>query len=268
MHRKVGIKAGNCWWYRLWWIFKRGPPTQSPYREIDDVRASVSHAIYRFFVFDVSTYSQYFVENFSLCWRSNIWETWVICVSWKEYRGKCRWLPHFPQGIVPRCRPRLGSFLDVPYFAWSTLRVEPQEKYGCRKLRGACRAGLSPPSADCERVRKDECYEKLLLEYVRYFWILSCLQKSKFINIFFSNRLLSAGSKLNLALSVVDGNGKSACDILEIAVDGIYLDRGTPPRLGRSFLFSSARTDWLIVCETPGEYYVSLQTIFYFICFS
>ena len=29
-----------------------------------------------------------------------------------------------------------------------------------------------------------------------------------------------------LALIVVDRAGKPACDILEIAVDGIYLDRG------------------------------------------
>jgi len=57
----------------------------------------------------------------------------------------------------------------------------------------------------------------------------------------------------------VDGNGNSACDILEIAVDGIYLDRGIPPKLGRSFLVSSARIDWLIVCNNPGAYYVSFQ---------
>jgi len=62
-----------------------------------------------------------------------------------------------------------------------------------------------------------------------------------------------------LALNVVDGNGGSPCNILEIAVDGVYLDRGVPPRVGRSFLVPSSRMDWLIVCNSPGEYYVSLQ---------
>jgi len=77
--------------------------------------------------------------------------------------------------------------------------------------------------------------------------------------MFLSNRLLNTASRRNLALSVVDGAGKPACDILEIATDGIYLDRGRRPRLGRSFLVASARLDWLIVCNNRGEYYVSLQ---------
>jgi len=86
--------------------------------------------------------------------------------------------------------------------------------------------------------------------------------------MFFFNRLLNAGGQLNLALNVVDGSGNVACDILEIAVDGMYLDQGKPPRLGRSFLVPSARTDWLIVCNNPGEYYVSLTTSVIFDCFS
>jgi len=84
--------------------------------------------------------------------------------------------------------------------------------------------------------------------------------------MFFSNRLLNAGSQLHLALNVVDDRGNSSCDILEIAVDGIYLDRGTPPRLGRSFLVPSSRMDWLIVCNNPGVYYVSLKTSLILIC--
>ena len=90
----------------------------------------------------------------------------------------------------------------------------------------------------------------------------------KLMSVIFSNRLLNAGSQLNLALDVVDDNGNSACDILEIAVDGIYLDRGTPPRLGRSFLVPSSRMDWLIVCNNPGEYYVSLETTVVFRLFT
>ena len=66
----------------------------------------------------------------------------------------------------------------------------------------------------------------------------------------------------------MDSNGHSSCDILEIAVDGIYLDRGTPPRLGRSFLIPGTRMDWLIVCNSPGEYYVSLQASLIFVSLS
>jgi len=71
--------------------------------------------------------------------------------------------------------------------------------------------------------------------------------------------MLNAGTFDNLALNVVDSSGNSACDILEIAVDGIYLDYCRPPRLGRSFLAAGSRMDWLIVCNNPGEYNVSLK---------
>jgi len=67
-----------------------------------------------------------------------------------------------------------------------------------------------------------------------------------------------------LALNVVDGAGNPACDILEIAVDGIYLNRGRRQRLGRSFISPSSRVDWLIVCNKRGEYYVSLHIGFGF----
>jgi len=85
------------------------------------------------------------------------------------------------------------------------------------------------------------------------------------MSIFLSNRLINTAALLTLALNVVDGTGKPACDILEIAVDGIYLDRGKPPRLGRSFLPQSSRMDWLIVCNKPGKYYVSLEIGFGFL---
>ena len=85
---------------------------------------------------------------------------------------------------------------------------------------------------------------------------------------FYGNRLVNGAATLNLALSVVDGAGKPACDILEIAVDGIYLDRGRRQRLGRSFLMTSTRIDWLIVCNKPGEYYVSLQNSLSFFWYS
>jgi len=99
-------------------------------------------------------------------------------------------------------------------------------------------------------------------------WFLSYQFKSKLMSMVVSNRLLNAGSRHNLALHVVDGSGNCACDILEIAVNGIYLDRGKPPRLGRSFLAASTRIDWLIVCNNPGQYYVSLQTILVFVWLS
>jgi len=83
--------------------------------------------------------------------------------------------------------------------------------------------------------------------------------------MFSSNRLLNTGSSGTLALNVVDGAGKPACDILEIAVDGIYLNFGKPSRLGRSFLVPGSRMDWLIVCNYPGTYYVSFQNILVFL---
>jgi len=48
-------------------------------------------------------------------------------------------------------------------------------------------------------------------------------------------------------------------------VDGIYLNRGRRQRLGRSFISPSSRVDWLIVCNKPGEYHVSLHLGFGFI---
>ena len=103
----------------------------------------------------------------------------------------------------------------------------------------------------------------LQVDSYRILWFLSYQFKSKLMSMFVSDRLLNAGSRHNLALHVVDGSGNRACDILEIAVDGIYLDRGKPPRLGRSFLAASTRIDWLIVCNNPGQYYVSFK-IFWF----
>ena len=97
------------------------------------------------------------------------------------------------------------------------------------------------------------------------FSIWFCLGNSKLMVMFLSNRLLNSGSRSNLALNVVDGAGNPACDILEIAVDGIYLNFGKPPRLGRSFIVPGSRMDWLIVCNNPGTYYVSFQNILVFL---
>jgi len=85
------------------------------------------------------------------------------------------------------------------------------------------------------------------------------------MSMFLSNRLINTAATLTLGLNVVDGAGKPACDIREIAVDGIYLNRGRRQRLGRSFLSQSSRMDWLIVCNKPGEYYVSLHIGFDFL---
>jgi len=99
--------------------------------------------------------------------------------------------------------------------------------------------------------------------YLFSVWL--CSGNSKLMFMFLSNRLLNAGSRSNLALNVVDGAGNPACDILEIAVDGIYLNCGKPPRLGRSFIVTGSRIDWLIVCNNPGTYYVSFQNILVFL---
>jgi len=64
------------------------------------------------------------------------------------------------------------------------------------------------------------------------------------MSMFLSNRLINTEATLTLGLNLVNGAGKPACDILEIAVDGIYLDCGKPPRRGRSFLAQSPRIDW------------------------
>jgi len=88
--------------------------------------------------------------------------------------------------------------------------------------------------------------------------------QAKLMSMFLSNRLINTAGTLMLALNVVDGAGNAACNIREIAVDGIYLNRGRRQRLGRSFISPSSRMDWLIVCNKPEEYNVSLHIGFSF----
>ena len=90
-------------------------------------------------------------------------------------------------------------------------------------------------------------------------------RQAKLMSMFLPNRLINTAATFTLALNVVGGAGNPACDILEIAVDGIYLSRGRKHRLGRSFLSQSARMGLLIFYNKPGEYYVSLHIGFGFL---
>jgi len=67
--------------------------------------------------------------------------------------------------------------------------------------------------------------------------------------------MVNANGGAMLELHIVDkGTLRKAtgCSVLQISLDGIYFDRGTPPRLGRTMLVPSAKADWLVVCNTPG----------------
>ena len=89
------------------------------------------------------------------------------------------------------------------------------------------------------------------------------IQKKKKSNLFFNDvsatifsRLLNAGGLHSLALQIVATSGISACDVREIAIDGIYLEEPRRPRLGRSLLVSAGRVDWVVRCSNPGTYQV------------
>ena len=68
----------------------------------------------------------------------------------------------------------------------------------------------------------------------------------------------AAGSK-TLELLVTSKNNRTptdACQIWEIAFDGIYLDSPRVPRLGKTFLVPSSKAEWIIVCNRRGTYEV------------
>ena len=72
-------------------------------------------------------------------------------------------------------------------------------------------------------------------------------------------RMVNANGGAMLELHIVDeGTTTEAtgCSVRQISLDGIYFDRGTPLRLGRTMLVPSAKADWLVVCNTPGIYEV------------
>ena len=72
----------------------------------------------------------------------------------------------------------------------------------------------------------------------------------------------AAGSKaLELLISEVnDNNSTDACQVWEIALDGIYLNQPRIPRLGKILLVPSSRADLVVVCNRPGTYEVGFKT--------
>lgn len=77
-------------------------------------------------------------------------------------------------------------------------------------------------------------------------------------NAAFRFRMVNAGGEYTLELYITDFAGKptSNCEILEIALDGVYL--AYPRRLqhGQTILLPGARVDWLLKCSVPGTYKV------------
>ena len=76
------------------------------------------------------------------------------------------------------------------------------------------------------------------------------------------SRMINAGGSKNLQVVITDLNGRiqtNSCDVWEIAIDGMYLNEPRKPKLGRSFITSSARVEWIVVCHNPGVYKVTKQ---------
>ena len=71
--------------------------------------------------------------------------------------------------------------------------------------------------------------------------------------------MINAGGSKNLQLVITDENNRiqtNSCEVWEIALDGMYLNKPRKPKLGRSFLTSSARVEWIVVCHKSGVYKV------------
>jgi len=71
--------------------------------------------------------------------------------------------------------------------------------------------------------------------------------------------MVNANGGSALELQIVDQDTLApteGCSVLQISLDGIYFNKGIPPRLGKTFLVPSAKADWLVVCNKPGKYEV------------
>jgi len=68
-------------------------------------------------------------------------------------------------------------------------------------------------------------------------------------------RMVNTAGLFLLGVSIQDDNG-AECEVLEIAVDGVYLDKPRHPYLNSSLMCSGNRIDWLVRCPTPGTYQV------------
>uniref|UniRef100_F6YQV7 ferroxidase n=3 Tax=Ciona intestinalis TaxID=7719 RepID=F6YQV7_CIOIN len=69
-------------------------------------------------------------------------------------------------------------------------------------------------------------------------------------------RMVNAGGSAILELLITDTSQQptSACSVLEIAYDGVYLDEARTPLTGKTLLIPSGKVDWLVACGTAGTY--------------
>ena len=71
------------------------------------------------------------------------------------------------------------------------------------------------------------------------------------------------GSKtLELVITEVGGvRATEACQVWEIAFDGIYLNNPRHSRLNKTLLVPAARADWIVECHLTGTYEVTVHHI-------
>ena len=74
-----------------------------------------------------------------------------------------------------------------------------------------------------------------------------------------SCRMVNAGGSKSLELVITDVDGfkpADACQVWEIAFDGIYLNHPRHSRLNKTLLAPATRADWIVECHQPGTYEV------------
>jgi len=67
--------------------------------------------------------------------------------------------------------------------------------------------------------------------------------------------MVNAAGLSAIALSI-DDDGSSSCSVMKIAADGHYLDSPRNMESQRSLLIAAGRVDWLVICNSPGEFVV------------
>jgi len=75
-------------------------------------------------------------------------------------------------------------------------------------------------------------------------------------------RIVNAAGSKSLELVITEEYSKTpaeACQVWEIAIDGIYLNEPRTLRLGKTFLIPACKVDWIVVCNRPGRYKVSIR---------
>ena len=83
----------------------------------------------------------------------------------------------------------------------------------------------------------------------------------------FLHRFVNAAGVQALALQIVGTNDSEKCEVMEVAIDGIYLDKPRLLPFGRSLLISATRLDWIVLCNVPGFYEVKSRITSYFFVF-